>query len=753
MTTVIRVLDPSCAAIQAVLHDKAAVVANGRDVGFIRNAAAHSIGLNVFAVLAAPQHHERLEDLAKSFKVFPDMKDIRVNSQLLLAATSRIALLISSANKSTYDSQLKCDESKQKASSANHKKARNIYTKRTDLGAAITEEKFNEILALVQTDSCTAELKQKLKDRGIPEDEYLIEINDKAFDVMKSLVSASIERERSPASVPPPLQSQPQPQPQFLLQLPPPPPPQPQPMSQPQPLLALQQYANYARIDNLDVNDLVGMLSSPQSQPQSRPLSQVQPLPQTSAQPAVPPIIFDQVQLHDNLGDDLGLPPPQASFTAAFGTLGGGLGGGLSGRKKKRLPPTNEWGGKYTVVPRPLPPFAAPPQQLLPTETVVSGSIVLAPEVESPGAYGAGLGAGFGADFGDLGGLETLLDGTLGGSTVMGRGMAWHDGHGMAAPAPGLEPLFGLGPLSRLTELTPIGPDGAQPGAAFHEAPEPRLPSRTGSSRTSRLVTEGELARVAAEAHARGFASGAAAGSAHGLVKGMEIGASVASKTVACLADRFVDLENKIEKSGQAVLKAVEHSSNETLEAVEEVREAVQETRSELKEGFQGVADAFMRLEESLFDGLDALEDRQAELRKAEQDRQAELRKAEEDRQAELRKAERAARRDISAGEAQRHAALYSKVSEVAASMSGAVMSAGFDAGVEKKKPEEATMEVADGEAKRVAKRQASAEANSVKRLKEASRERSHILPFTARRSFATPPLSPLSKAKANRGL
>jgi hypothetical protein len=24
----------------------------------------------------------------------------------------------------------------------------------------------------------------------------------------------------------------------------------------------------------------------------------------------------------------------------------------------------------------------------------------------------------------------------LGGSTVMGRGMAWHDGHGMAAPAP-----------------------------------------------------------------------------------------------------------------------------------------------------------------------------------------------------------------------------------------------------------------------------------------------------------------------------
>eukprot|EP00900_Chrysochromulina_parva_P007103 jgi/Chrpa1/16394/Chrysochromulina_OHIO_Genome00005182-RA len=460
MTTVIRVLDPSCAAIQAVLHDKAAVVANGRDVGFIRNAAAHSIGLNVFAVLAAPQHHERLEDLAKSFKVFPDMKDIRVNSQLLLAATSRIALLISSANKSTYDSQLKCDESKQKASSANHKKARNIYTKRTDLGAAITEEKFNEILALVQTDSCTAELKQKLKDRGIPEDD-----------------------------------------------------------------------------------------------------------------------------------------------------------------------------------------------------------------------------------------------------------------------------------------------------------------------RTSRLVTEGELARVAAEAHARGFASGAAAGSAHGLVKGMEIGASVASKTVACLADRFVDLENKIEKSGQAVLKAVEHSSNETLEAVEEVREAVEksgqevlkaveqssnetleaveevreaveETRSELKEGFQGVADAFMRLEESLFNGLDALEDRQAELRKAE-----------EDRQAELRKAERAVRREISAGEAQRHAALYSKVSEIAASMSGAVMSAGFDAGVEKKKPEEATMEVADGEAKRVAKRQASAEANSVKRLKEASRERSHILPFTARRSFATPPLSPLSKAKANRGL
>jgi septation ring formation regulator EzrA len=80
-----------------------------------------------------------------------------------------------------------------------------------------------------------------------------------------------------------------------------------------------------------------------------------------------------------------------------------------------------------------------------------------------------------------------------------------------------------------------------------------------------------------------------------------------------------------------AVLKAVEHSSNETLEAVEEVCEAVEETRSELKEGFQEVADAFMRLEESVLDGLDALEDRQAELRKA----------------------ERAARREISAGEAQ----------------------------------------------------------------------------------------------------
>ena len=659
MSTDRRVLDPSCAAIRAVLSDMAAVVANGRDVGFIRNAAAHSIGLNVFAVLAAPQHHERLEDLAKSFKVFPDMKDIPVNSQLLLAATSRIALLISSANKSTYDSQLKSDESKQKASSVNHKKARNIYTKRTDLGA-ITDEKFDEILALVQTDSCTAELKQKLKDRGIPEDEYLVEINDKAFDVMKSLVSASIERERSPASVPPPLQSQPQPQPQFLLQ-PPPPPPQPQPMSQPQPLLALQQHATYALVDNLDVNDLVGMLSSPQSQPQLRPPSQVQPLLQTSAQ-----------------------------FSCAPGAYGAGL--------------------------------------------------------------GAGFGAGFGADFGDFSGLETLLDSTLGGSTVTGRGMAWHGRHGMAAPAPGLEPLFGLGPLSRLTELTPIGPDGAQPGAAFHEAPEPRLPSRAGSSRTSRLVTEGELARVASEAHARGFASGAAAGSAHGLVKGMEIGASVASKAVACLEGRFVDLENKVEKSEQAVLKAVEHSSKETLEAVEEVREAVEETRSELKEGFQVVADAVMRLEESLFDGLDGLEDRQMELRKAEQDRQMELRKAEEDRQMELRKAEREARREISAGEARRHAALYGKVSEIAARMS-----AGFDAGVEQKKPEEATMEVVDEApmemAERVAKRQASAEANSVKRLKEASRERCHILPFTARRSLATPPLSPSSKTKANRGL
>ena len=62
---------------------------------------------------------------------------------------------------------------------------------------------------------------------------------------------------------------------------------------------------------------------------------------------------------------------------------------------------------------------------------------------------------------------------------------------------------------------------------------------------------------------------------------------------------------------------------------------------------------------------------------------------------------------------------------------------------------DEAPMEMAE----RVAKRQASAEANSVKRLKEASRERCYILPFTARRSLATPPLSPSSKTKANRGL
>lgn len=110
------------------------------------------------------------------------------------------------------------------------------------------------------------------------------------------------------------------------------------------------------------------------------------------------------------------------------------------------------------------------------------------------------------------------------------------------------------------------------------------------------------------------------------------------------------------------------------------MREAVEKTRSELKEGFQVVADAVMRLEESLFDGLDGLEDRQAELRKAE-----------EDRQVERRKAEREARREISAAEAQRHAALYGKVSEIAARMS-----VGFDAGVEKKKPEEATMEVVD---------------------------------------------------------
>jgi DNA repair ATPase RecN len=139
----------------------------------------------------------------------------------------------------------------------------------------------------------------------------------------------------------------------------------------------------------------------------------------------------------------------------------------------------------------------------------------------------------------------------------------------------------------------------------------------------------------------------------------MEIGASVASKTVACL-----DLENKIEKSGQAVLKAVElQSRNEMLEAVEEVLEEVEETRSQLKEGFQEVADAFMRLEESLPNGLDALEDRQAEHRSFARRRRI-------GRRSSARRS--AARREISAGEAHRHAALYGKVSEIAARMSGA---------------------------------------------------------------------------------
>ena len=67
-------------------------------------------------------------------------------------------------------------------------------------------------------------------------------------------------------------------------------------------------------------------------------------------------------------------------------------------------------------------------------------------------------------------------------------------------------------------------------------------------------------------------------------------------------------------------------------------------------------------------------------------------------------------------------------------------MSTGFDAGVEKKKPEEATMEVANGEAERVAKRQASAEANSVKRRKEASRQRCHTLLPRSPLGAASPP-------------
>ena len=528
-----KLLNPKSEALESYILDMAPTLVShpGRgNRGELRGQFAHRIarvtGLASFGALTNPDMHERLSELCVTYRTFPGQNAFRLDSNTLPHFSTRVGCLIGTKANDVELTHAVFKRTLNKATSSNaNTMARELYVgayggATKPLKRKLELAKHAEILGLISTDTETNELIAELLARGHTEDEIMVDLN-KSFDISESLLLAASERKQGVLQP-----SQPQPQPQPMLQ------PQPQPMSQPQRLLALQQLATYALIDNLDVNDLVGMISSPLLQPQLRPLSQPQPLLQTSAQPAVPPII-DDVQLRDNLSDDLGLPPPQASFTAAFGTLGGGLGGGLSGRKKKPLPPTNEWGGKYTVVPRP--PFAALPQQLLPTESVVSGSIVLAPEVESPGAYGAGLGAGFGADFGNFGGLDALLDSTLGGSTVMGRGMAWHDGHGMAAPAPGLEPLFGLGPLSRLTELTPIGPDGAQPGAAFHEAPEPRLPSRAGSSRTSRLVTEGELARVASEAHARGFASGAAAGSAHGLVKCMEIGASVASKAAGSL--------------------------------------------------------------------------------------------------------------------------------------------------------------------------------------------------------------------------
>jgi hypothetical protein len=213
---------------------------------------------------------------------------------------------------------------------------------------------------------------------------------------------------------------------------------------------------------------------------------------------------------------------PTASFgTAASGTLGGGLGGGLGGRKKKLLPPTNEWGGGYTVVPRPLPPFAAPPQQLLPTETVVS-----------PG----GFGSVFGLDGQHAFGMESTP--------------AWlsalHGGGGMHTPmAPG--------------QLTPVGPSGGHNGGGGGGGGD----GGGGSSHASFAA----LLSVISSAAYKGAHAGALSGA------GSEIPGAIV-KAAARLEGRFDDLENKFEEmreAGQAAAEAGQAAAEGTQAQVASV--------------------------------------------------------------------------------------------------------------------------------------------------------------------------------------
>ena len=213
---------------------------------------------------------------------------------------------------------------------------------------------------------------------------------------------------------------------------------------------------------------------------------------------------------------------PTASFgTAASGTLGGGLGGGLGGRKKKLLPPTNEWGGGYTVVPRPLPPFAAPPQQLLPTETVVS-----------PG----GFGSVFGLDGQHAFGMESTP--------------AWlsalHGGGGMHTPmAPG--------------QLTPVGPSGGHNGGVGGGGGD----GGGGSSHASFAA----LLSVISSAAYKGAHAGALSGA------GSEIPGAIV-KAAARLEGRFDDLENKFEEmreAGQAAAEAGQAAAEGTQAQVASV--------------------------------------------------------------------------------------------------------------------------------------------------------------------------------------
>ena len=214
--------------------------------------------------------------------------------------------------------------------------------------------------------------------------------------------------------------------------------------------------------------------------------------------PAVPQNIFDDVQPRDDLGDDLGPPPPQASFTAASGNLGGGLGGGLGGRKKKKLPPTNEWGGGYTVVPRTLPPFAAPPQLL------------------SPGGFGSGVGAGFG-------------DGALFGS-VFGAGFGDGDLFGLVT----YDDMSGLTSPSRLVTADQL--------------------ERVASEAHARGFASG-----AAAGSAHGLCKGMEIGASVASTEASKAVEGLLSKVSARLEGRFGDLENKFEEmreAGQAAAEA-----------------------------------------------------------------------------------------------------------------------------------------------------------------------------------------------------